>query len=87
MHIFGADVSFMGGKGIVGAQAPLALGMAWAIHYRGGDQVCVCFLGDAAVNQGAFHESMNMAAIWNLPVIYVVEDTAYGMGGCPIPRW
>ncbi len=80
MHIFGADVGFMGGNGIVGAQAPLALGMAWAIHYRDSDQVCVCFLGDAAVNQGAFHESMNMAAIWNLPVIYVVENNAYGMG-------
>jgi pyruvate dehydrogenase E1 component alpha subunit len=80
MHNFGADVGFMGGNGIVGAQAPLALGMAWAIHYRGGDQVCVCFLGDAAVNQGAFHESMNMASIWNLPVIYVVENNAYGMG-------
>ena len=80
MHMFGADVGFMGGNGIVGAQAPLALGMAWAIHYRGGDQVCICFLGDAAVNQGAFHESMNMAAIWNLPVIYVVENNAYGMG-------
>ena len=80
MHMFGADVGFMGGNGIVGAQAPLALGMAWAIHYRGGDQVCMCFLGDAAVNQGAFHESMNMAAIWNLPVIYVVENNAYGMG-------
>ncbi|MCZ6519820.1 MAG: pyruvate dehydrogenase (acetyl-transferring) E1 component subunit alpha [Actinobacteria bacterium] len=80
MHMFGADVGFMGGHGIVGAQAPLALGMAWAIHYRGGDQVCLCFLGDAAVNQGAFHESMNMASIWNLPVIYVVENNAYGMG-------
>jgi pyruvate dehydrogenase E1 component alpha subunit len=80
MHMFGADVGFMGGNGIVGAQAPLALGMAWAIHYRGGDQVCLCFLGDAAVNQGGFHESMNMAAIWNLPVIYVVENNAYGMG-------
>ena len=80
MHMFGADVGFMGGNGIVGAQAPLALGMAWAIHYRGGNQVCLCFLGDAAVNQGGFHESMNMAAIWNLPVIYVVENNAYGMG-------
>jgi pyruvate dehydrogenase E1 component alpha subunit len=50
MHIFGADQGFMGGNGIVGAQAPLALGMAWASHYRGGDQVCVCFLGDASVN-------------------------------------
>ncbi len=80
MHIFGADARFMGGHGIVGGQVGLALGIAWAIHYRGGDQVCLCFLGDAAVNQGAFHESMNMAAIWNLPVIYVVENNAYGMG-------
>lgn len=80
MHIFREDLGFMGGNGIVGAQAPLALGLAWAINYRGGDQVCVCFLGDAAVNQGAFHESMNMAAIWNLPVIYVVENNSYGMG-------
>jgi len=80
MHIFGADVGFMGGHGIVGGQTGLALGMAWAIHYRGGDQVCMCFMGDAAVNQGAFHESMNMAAVWDLPVIYVVENNSYGMG-------
>jgi pyruvate dehydrogenase E1 component alpha subunit len=80
MHIFGADLRFLGGNGIVGAQAPQALGIAFAIRYRGSDQVCVCFLGDAAVNQGAFHESMNMASIWNLPVIYVVENNAYGMG-------
>ncbi len=80
MHIFGADVGFMGGHGIVGAQTALALGIAWAIHYRSGDQVCLCFLGDAAVNQGAFHESMNMAAIWKLPLIFVVENNSYGMG-------
>jgi pyruvate dehydrogenase E1 component alpha subunit len=80
MHIFGADVGFMGGHGIVGGQTGLALGMAWAIHYRGGDQVCMCFMGDAAVNQGGFHESMNMAAVWDLPVIYVVENNSYGMG-------
>jgi pyruvate dehydrogenase E1 component alpha subunit len=70
----------MGGHGIVGAQVPLAAGMAWAIHYRGGDQVVICFMGDAAVNQGAFHEALNMSAIWNLPAIYVVENNAYGMG-------
>jgi pyruvate dehydrogenase E1 component subunit alpha len=80
MHMFGKSVGFMGGHGIVGAQSGLALGMAWAIKYRGGDQVCICFMGDAAVNQGAFHESMNMAAVWNLPVIYVVENNHYGMG-------
>ncbi len=80
MHIFGAEQRFMGGHGIVGAQVPLAAGMGWAIKYREEDQVCVCFLGDAAVNQGAFHEAMNMSAVWELPVIYVVENNEYGMG-------
>ncbi len=80
MHIFGAEKGFMGGHGIVGAQVPLATGMGWAIHYREEDKVCVCFLGDAAVNQGAFHESLNMAAIWDLPVVYIVENNEYGMG-------
>ena len=80
MHIFGADVRFMGGHGIVGAQVPLATGYAWKIKYRGEDSVVVCFMGDAAVNQGAFHESLNMAAVWDLPVIYVVEHNEYGMG-------
>jgi pyruvate dehydrogenase E1 component alpha subunit len=80
MHIFGADSGFMGGHGIVGAQMPMATGMAFAARYRGTDQVCVCFMGDAAVNQGAFLESLNMAAIWKLPVIFVVENNEYGMG-------
>jgi len=80
MHIFGAHVRFMGGHGIVGAQVPLATGFAWKIKYREEDSVVVCFMGDAAVNQGAFHESLNMAAVWQLPVIYVVEHNEYGMG-------
>ncbi len=80
MHIFGADEKFMGGHGIVGQQTALAAGFGWAIKYRKQDQVAMCFMGDAAVNQGAFHESLNMAAIWDLPVIYVVENNAYGMG-------
>ncbi|HSH76276.1 MAG TPA: thiamine pyrophosphate-dependent enzyme, partial [Longimicrobiales bacterium] len=80
MHIFGAHVRFMGGHGIVGAQVPLATGFGWKIKYREEDSVVVCFMGDAAVNQGAFHESLNMAAVWNLPVIYVVEHNEYGMG-------
>jgi pyruvate dehydrogenase E1 component alpha subunit len=80
MHIFGAAVRFMGGHGIVGAQVPLATGYGWKIKYRGEDSVVVCFIGDAAVNQGAFHESLNMADIWDLPVIYVVEHNEYGMG-------
>jgi len=80
MHIFGAEHGFLGGHGIVGGQVPLGTGIGWAIRYRGTDQVCVCFLGDAAVNQGAFWESLNMAAIWKLPVIFVVENNEYGMG-------
>ena len=80
MHLFDTSVGFMGGHGIVGGQIPLGAGLAWAIRYRGGDQVCVCFMGDAAVNQGAFLESLNMSAIWRLPVIYVVENNGYGMG-------
>ena len=80
MHLFSAKHNFMGGWGIVGGQIPLATGFGWASRYRGEDRVCVCFLGDAAVNQGSFHESLNMAAIWKLPVIYVVENNGYGMG-------
>ncbi len=80
MHIFGADLGFMGGHGIVGGHIPLATGIGWAIQYRESDQICVCCLGDAAVNQGAFLESLNLAAIWRLPVIYVVENNEYGMG-------
>jgi pyruvate dehydrogenase E1 component subunit alpha len=80
MHMFGAHVRFMGGHGIVGAQIPLATGFGWKIKYRGEDSVAVCFMGDAAVNQGSFHESLNMAAVWQLPVIYVVENNKYGMG-------
>ncbi len=80
MHIFGAELGFMGGHGIVGGQIPLAAGVGWAIRYRGEDRVCLCYLGDAAVNQGAFHEALNMSAVWKLPVIYVVENNEYGMG-------
>ena len=80
MHLFDPSVGFMGGNGIVGGQIPSATGFAFASKYRDTDQVTLCFLGDAAVNQGAFHESLNLAAIWNLPVIYAVENNEYGMG-------
>jgi len=80
MHLFSAEHNFMGGWGIVGGQIPLATGIGWAIKYRGEDRVCLCFLGEAAVNQGAFHESLNMAALWKLPVIYIVENNRFGMG-------
>jgi len=80
MHIFDASLGFMGGHGIVGGQVPLAAGMAFADRYRDEDRLCLCFMGDAAVNQGAFHEAMNMSAVWKLPVIYAVENNEYGMG-------
>ena len=80
MHLFDKSVGFLGGHGIVGGHIPLAAGVAWAIKYRKGDQVCVCFFGEAAVNIGAFHEALNMASLWNLPAVFVIENNRYGMG-------
>ena len=80
MHLFDAAKRFMGGHGIVGGHLPLATGLAFAIKYRGGDEVCVCFFGEAAVNIGAFHEALNMASVWKLPVIFLCENNRYGMG-------
>jgi pyruvate dehydrogenase E1 component subunit alpha len=80
MHMFDKSLNFLGGHGIVGGHIPIATGVGFAIKYRGGDQVCVCFLGEAAVNGGAFHESLNMAGLWKLPVVYVIENNRYGMG-------
>jgi pyruvate dehydrogenase E1 component alpha subunit len=80
MHLFDADVNFLGGHGIVGGQIPLATGVAFASKYKGTDQVTLCFFGEAAVNQGAFHESLNMAQLWKLPCIYICENNQYGMG-------
>jgi len=80
MHLFDTGCRFMGGHGIVGGQVPLASGLAFSIRYRELDELVICFMGDAAVNQGGFHEAMNMSAIWDLPTIYVVENNAYGMG-------
>ncbi|HEX8716877.1 MAG TPA: pyruvate dehydrogenase (acetyl-transferring) E1 component subunit alpha [Gemmatimonadaceae bacterium] len=80
MHLFDRNLNFLGGHGIVGGHIPLATGVGFAIKYRGGDQVCLCFFGEAAVNGGAFHEALNMAALWKLPVIYMIENNRYGMG-------
>jgi len=80
MHIFDRSRGFMGGHGIVGGHLPLAAGIGFAIRYRGGDQVCACFFGDAAVNIGAFHEALNMSSVYRTPVIYVCENNKYGMG-------
>ena len=80
MHMFDKDLGFFGGHAIVGGQIPLATGTAFATKYQGTDQVTLCFFGEAAVNQGAFHESLNMAQLWKLPCIYICENNQYGMG-------
>ncbi|HEU5169752.1 MAG TPA: pyruvate dehydrogenase (acetyl-transferring) E1 component subunit alpha [Gemmatimonadales bacterium] len=80
MHLFDASLGFLGGHAIVGGHIPLATGMAFAAKYRSTDQVAVCYFGEAAVNNGAFHEALNMAALWKLPCIYLCENNRYGMG-------
>src|ERR671934_2077350 len=80
MHLFDKSVNFLGGHAIVGAHLPLAAGVGFAIKYQGGDQVIVCYFGDGAVPEGEFHEAMNLAALWKLPVIYVCENNRYAMG-------
>ncbi len=80
MHLFDRSLNFLGGHGIVGAHVPLAGGIGFAIKYRGGDQVCLCFMGESVVNTGAFHEALNMAALWKLPVVFLIENNRYGMG-------
>jgi pyruvate dehydrogenase E1 component subunit alpha len=80
MHMFDKSLGFLGGHAIVGGQIPLATGTAFATKYQGTDQVTLCFFGEAAVNQGAFHESLNMAQLWKLPCIYICENNQYGMG-------
>ncbi len=80
MHLFDKSRNFLGGHGIVGGHIPIATGVGFAIKYRGGDQVIACFFGEAAINNGAFHEAANMAALWKLPVIYIIENNRYGMG-------
>jgi pyruvate dehydrogenase E1 component alpha subunit len=80
MHLFDAERGFLGGHAIVGSHIPLAAGAAFAAKSRGTDQVAVCFFGEAAVNIGAFHETLNMAALWGLPAIFICENNRYGMG-------
>jgi len=80
MHLFDASLGFLGGHAIVGGHLPLSTGMAFAAKYRQTSQVAVCYFGEAAVNNGAFHEALNMAALWKLPAIYICENNRYGMG-------
>lgn len=80
MHVFDVDHHFMGGYALVGGPFPLAAGIAKGIKLKDGDEIAICFLGDAANNQGTFHESLNMASVWKLPVLYVCENNLYGIG-------
>ncbi|HVK06224.1 MAG TPA: thiamine pyrophosphate-dependent enzyme [Armatimonadaceae bacterium] len=80
MHICDAERGFYGGYGIVGGNVPISVGLGWSIKYRGGDQVCACFFGDGSMNQGGFHESLNMAQLYKLPVLFVLENNGYAMG-------
>lgn len=80
MHIFSKEHNFLGGHGIVGGQVPLGAGIAFAEKYMGTENVCVCSMGDGAVRQGALHEAFNMAMLWKLPVVFIVENNRYAMG-------
>lgn len=85
MHLFDVEKGYYGGHGIVAGQVPLATGMAFAIKYRKEDKVVLCSMGEGSVHQGAFHESLNLAKLWRLPVIYLIENNRYGMG-TPLER-
>ena len=80
MHLYDANLRFMGGHAIVAAQLPIAVGLALASQYRAEDSVVLCFFGDGAVNEGEFHESLNLASLWKLPVLFFLENNLYGMG-------
>ena len=80
MHMFDREVNFMGGHGIVGGQIPLGAGIGFAEQYKGTKNLCICYMGDGAVRQGAFHEALNMAMTMSMPTIFVVENNGYAMG-------
>lgn len=80
MHLFAAEDGFHGGHGIVGGHIPLATGIGWAVKYEKKKEVVLCFFGEGALNQGAFYESLNLASLWSLPVVYIVENNRYAMG-------
>ncbi len=80
MHFFAPDKNFWGGHGIVAGQTPLGAGLAFGLKYKGLKGAALCYLGDGAINQGAYHESLNLAELWDLPVIYIIENNGYSMG-------
>jgi pyruvate dehydrogenase E1 component alpha subunit len=80
MHFYDIPLGNFGGDGIVGGHLPIAAGMGYAIRLRNTEQVALCFFGDGAINEGAFHEALNVSALWDLPVVYIIENNRYGMG-------
>ena len=80
MHMFSKEFNFFGGHGIVGGQVPLGAGIGFADKYKGNDNVTLCYMGDGAVRQGAFHEALNMAMLWKIPAIFIIENNQYAMG-------
>jgi pyruvate dehydrogenase E1 component alpha subunit len=80
MHLFDKEHGFAGGYGIVGGNIPLSVGIGWALKHKKTDNICICFIGDGSMNSGAFHESLNMVALYRLPVLYVLENNNYAMG-------
>ncbi len=80
MHFFAPEKNYWGGHGIVAGQTPLGLGLAFALKYKGVKGCCLCYLGDGAVNQGVYQASLNLAALWDLPVVYIIENNQYSMG-------
>ena len=87
MHMWSNELGMMGGNAIVAAQMPIAAGVAFAMQYQGLDTIVACFFGDGAVDEGAFHESLNLASIWKLPVVYLCENNQYSMGMSVQKAW
>ena len=87
MHMWSNELGLYGGNGIVAAQLPIAAGVAFAAKYQGQDNVVACYFGDGAVDEGAFHESLNLASVWKLPVVYVCENNQYSMGMAVGKAW
>jgi pyruvate dehydrogenase E1 component alpha subunit len=85
MHLFNWDINFLGGYAIVGGECPVAVGAGLSIKYKGEDRVVVCFFGDGATNQGAYHEALNMAGLYKLPIVWVCENNLYAIGSS-VPR-